>query len=369
MLHREDVEMDLARLGWNYFFEAHFNEIRADGCVPARIAQEHKHRYLVYCEHGELSARVSGRMLHAADSRADLPAVGDWVAIQPRPAEGSATVIALLPRRSMLCRKVAWVRTEEQVLAANVDTAMLVTDLGLDFNPRRIERYLTLSWESGAHPVIILNKADLCLDVEKHVAEAGAVAFGVPIHVVSALEGQGLEAVRGYLRTGVTAVLLGSSGVGKSTLINALMGSEQQRVGAVRESDGRGRHVTTARQLLMFPWGGMIIDTPGLREIQLWAGEDSLGGSFEDIEELARECRYGDCRHGSEPGCAVKAAIEEGALDEGRFRSYLKLQREIRYLTARKDHRARLDQKARQKRMARFIRERYRHRENLGPPE
>jgi ribosome biogenesis GTPase len=369
MTHSEEVTMDLEKLGWNPFFEAHYNELRSDGCLPARIAQEHKHRFLVYCTHGELSARVSGKMLHGAQSRSDLPAVGDWVVIRPRPQEGSATILAVLPRRSNFRRKVAWVRTEEQVLATNIDIALLVNGLDRDFNPRRIERYLTLSWESGARPVIVLNKADLCPDIEKHVAEVEAVAFGVDILAVSAVEGSGLDGVRGCFDVGVTGVLLGSSGVGKSTLINALVGTGRLKVGAVRQSDGRGRHVTTSRELVILPSGGLIIDTPGMRELQLWADEGSLGGSFEDVEQLAADCKYRDCQHQTEPGCAVREALEQGSLDKGRFRSYLKLKRELRFLAARKDQRARLNEKARHKRLARSIRQMGKHRARMGRPD
>jgi ribosome biogenesis GTPase len=369
MTHWEEVTMDLEKLGWNSFFEAHYNEFRSDDCLPARIAQEHKHRFQVYCEHGELSARVSGKMLHDARSRSDLPAVGDWVVIRSRPAEQSATIHAVLPRRSSFCRKVAWVRTEEQVLAANIDVALLVNGLDRDFNPRRIERYLTLSWDSGARPVIVLNKADLCPEIDKHVAEVEGIALGADILVVSAVKGSGLEAVRKCFDTGTTGALLGSSGVGKSTLINALVGTDRLKVGAVRRSDGRGRHVTTARELVVLPSGGIIIDTPGMRELQLWADERSLGGSFEDIEQLAEGCRYRDCRHQTEPGCAVLAALEEGTLDRGRFSSYLKLKRELRFLAARRDQRARLNEKARHKRLARSIRQMGKHRARMGRPD
>lgn len=361
--------MDLEKLGWNSFFEAHYSEFRSDDWLPARIAQEHKHRFLVYCEHGELSARVSGKMLHDALSRSDLPAVGDWVVITPRPAEQSATIYAVLPRRSSFRRKVASVKTEEQVLATNIDVALLVNGLDRDFNVRRIERYLTLSWESGARPVIVLNKADLCPQIDEHVAQVEAVALGVDVLVVSAVEGSGLEAVKKCFGTGVTGVLLGSSGVGKSTLINALIGTERLKVGAVRRSDGRGRHITTARELVMLPAGGVIIDTPGMRELQLWADERSLGGSFEDVQHLAEGCRYRDCQHQTEPGCAVLAALENGTLDEGRFRSYLKLKRELRFLAARKDQRARLSEKARHKRLAKSIRQMGKHRARMGRPD
>jgi ribosome biogenesis GTPase len=353
--------MNLSDLGWDSFFEDHLKEIKRDGYAPARIAREDRQAYLAFSEFGELIARVSGRMRHSAGSRADLPAVGDWVVIAPRPGESRATIHAVLPRKSKFCRKVAWVKTEEQVLASNIDTVFLVAGLDRDFNLRRLERYLTLALESGARPVVVLNKADLCKDVESHVADAESVAFGVPVHAVSALEQDGLDSLRGYVGTGATVALLGSSGVGKSTLTNSFLGTDLLKVGAVREDDSRGRHITTSRQLVVIPGGGVIIDTPGMRELQLWADEKSLGGSFEDIEELAARCRFSDCRHQSEPGCAVKAAIEEGDLDEGRFRSYVKLQKEIKFLAIRKDQRARLDERAKWKQIAKWSRQRKKH--------
>ena len=353
--------MHLKQLGWDSFFEQHFEPFRNEGCVPARVAREHKELYLVYCEDRELAAKVSGRFRHNASARSDFPAVGDWVAIESRLEEGKATIHGTLPRKSSFCRKVAWVKTEEQVIAANIDTVFLVSGLEGDFNLRRIERYLTVAWESGARPVVVLNKADLCPDVDRGIAEAQAVAIGVPVHAVSAINGQGLEALREYIAAGTTAALLGSSGVGKSTLINHLLGTESLRVGAVREDDGRGRHITTWRELVLLPGGGVMIDTPGMRELQLWADKGSLESSFEDIAGLAHACRFTDCRHKTEPGCAVREAIEEGTLDEGRLRSYLKLKKELAYLAVRKDLRARIYEKNRWKQVAKWARERERH--------
>lgn len=354
--------MDLSELGWDHFFDRHFRHSENDGCVPARIAREHKNMYVAYSEHGELGARVSGRLRHSARSRADFPAVGDWVVAEPRPGEAKATIHAVLPRKTVFCRKVAWVKTEEQVLASNIDIVFLVSALDREFNLRRIERYLMLAWESGADPVIVLNKADLCPDVEPYVARAESIAFGVPIHTISALGCEGLDDLRQYILTGRTVALLGSSGVGKSTIINDLLGIDLLKVGAVRESDGRGRHITTGRELLLIPRGGLVIDTPGMRELQMWTDEKGLRGSFEDIEELATHCRFRDCRHQSEPGCAVKAAIDEGTLDAARLRSYVKLQREIRFLAVRKAQRARIDEKTRWKQIAKWSRQRAKHR-------
>jgi ribosome biogenesis GTPase len=334
--------MHLSKLGWDSFFEAHFKEVAGHGSVPARVACEQRQFYTVYTEFGEMGARVAGRIMHKASSRADFPAVGDWVAVRPRLEERQATIHAVLPRKSMFSRKVATAKTEEQVVAANVDTVFLVSALGFDFNLRRIERYLTLAWESGAKPVIVLNKADLCPDVDARLAEVEGVAMGVPVHAVSALEGSGLDGISAYLPEGKSGAALGSSGVGKSTIINGLLGRELLETGDVRQADGKGRHVTSTRQLVPLPSGGFMIDTPGMRELQLWADEESLQESFDDVDELARSCRFRDCGHDSEPGCAVREALEGGRLDESRFKSYLKLQKELTILSMRKDQRARI---------------------------
>ena len=344
--------MNLTELGWDPFFEKQFRPFMSQGLTPGRVAREQSHIYALYSEYGELAAEVSGRIRHGALWRSDLPAVGDWAAIRPRPEEGIATICALLSRKSAFSRKVAGARTDQQVVAANVDTVFLVSGLDGDFNPRRIERYLALAWKSGATPVILLNKADLCPDVQQHVAMAKAIAFGVAVHPVSATQGQGLDAILDYLPTGKTAVLLGSSGVGKSTLINRILGVQRQPVGAVRESDSRGRHITAHRELILLPARGMIIDTPGLREIQMWSDQEGLRTSFPDIEELARRCRFNDCTHQREPGCAIRQAVQSGALDPRRHQSYLKLQREVRYLAARQDQKERLLEKAKWKKIA-----------------
>jgi ribosome biogenesis GTPase len=342
--------MNLIELGWNSFFEQHFKQFKRQSLEPGRVAREHRQRYVVYSEHGELTAEVSGKIRHAARSRGDFPAVGDWVGVSARPQEGKATIQALLPRRSSFSRKAVLSggmpdtggKTEEQVLATNVDTVFLVSGLDGDFNPRRIERYLAVAWDSGADPVVLLNKSDLCSDVGAHVRQAESCAFGVPIHVLSAVKNDGLGALDAHLVAGKTAVFLGSSGVGKSTLINSLLGDGRLKVGAVREYDGRGRHTTAGREMILLPTGGIVIDTPGMRELALWDDEEGLAKTFEDIERLAEGCRFRDCSHQHEPGCAVQEALEDGSLDHGRFRSYTRLRKELRHLAVRKDQRARL---------------------------
>jgi ribosome biogenesis GTPase len=330
--------LSLTELGWNEHFEQH----RPEGeLVLGRVAVEHRGAYAVYTDGGDTWAELAGKLRHEATDRGELPAVGDWVAMQPRP-EGRATIRAVLPRHTKISRKVTLSETEEQVLAANVDRILLVSSLNSDLNVRRIERYLAMAWDSGAEPAIVLNKADLCPveDRAELIAEVEAVAFGVPVHTVSAVTGEGLDELTPYFGPGRTAVLLGSSGVGKSTLINSVLGIEQLDTGAIRQGDDRGRHTTTHRELIRVPSGGLVIDTPGLREVQLW-GEASGGltETFQDVAELASTCRFADCVHETEPGCAVRDAIRSGALPQERLESYRKLQRELARLERRKDAR------------------------------
>jgi ribosome biogenesis GTPase len=332
----------LTELGWRPVFAEAFAPY-ADRCVPARIALEHQHIYRVYTAEGETLARVRGRLRHMAERREAFPAVGDWVALTPGAAGEEAAIEALLPRTSRFSRKVAGELTEEQVVAANIDTVFLVSGLDHDFNPRRIERYLTTAWDGGARPVILLNKADLATDLDAIVAEVEAIACGAPVHAVSSRASMGVEALPAYLGVGQTCAFLGSSGVGKSTLINTLLGVERQRTREVRESDSHGRHTTTHRELLMLPGGGLLVDTPGMREVQLWEG--NLADAFADIEALGASCHFRDCQHEGEPRCAVRAAVAEGQLDAGRLESFRKLQRELAAQARRKDQLAQIEEK------------------------
>jgi ribosome biogenesis GTPase len=324
--------VDLPALGWSDFFARTFTPLAVEGLTPGRVVFEHTHIYTVLTESGEILAQVSGRLRHHAAGRQDFPAVGDWVALARRPHGGRATITAVLPRRSRFARKVAGAKVEEQVVAANVDTVFLVAGLDGDFNVRRLERYLVLARESGAMPVVVLNKADLCPDVDARIAEVEAIALGLPVLALSARGGQGLESLRSYLRPRETVAFLGSSGVGKSTIVNALIGRPVLRTREVRARDSRGRHASAARQLVVLPDGSLVIDTPGMRELQLWEVGEGLVETFEDIEALADECRFRDCRHRDEPGCAVKAAAAQGRLAAERLANYQKLQDELERL-------------------------------------
>lgn len=339
--------MNLHTLGWNQFFESQFHTWRDQGYLPARVAEEHRTRYMVIGEFGTLPAEVSGRFRHLADTPAKFPAVGDWVVVSPTEEKDRCVIHGMLERKSGFSRKAASSggmpdsggRTDEQVLAANVDTVFLVSGLDGDFNPKRVERYLAAAWDSGADPVILLNKADLCDDIEIYMEEINSVAYGVQVLVISAQENRGLEELEPYLSSARTAVFLGSSGVGKSTIINRLLGEDRIKTQDVREYDSRGRHTTTHRQMLFLPGGGIVIDTPGMRELQLW-DESGVSRIFADVEELAEQCRFNDCRHESEPDCAIREAIQDGRLSDERYRRYLKLQKENRFLALRKDQAA-----------------------------
>ena len=330
--------MTLKGLGWNDVLDAAFAPHRDAGLVPARVGVAFGATFRVLTEEGDCLADVSGRLRHEAHSRRDMPAVGDWVAVKPTTiAGGRASIHAILPRRSLFSRKVAGDTTVEQIVATNVDTVFLVTALDHEFSLRRLERYLTMTWQSGASPVILLNKTDLSSTVEAQRAEVDRIASGVPVHAISARHGHGLDPLARYLAPGQTVALLGSSGVGKSTLINRLLGEERLATQEVRESDSRGRHTTTHRELVPLPGGALLIDTPGMRELQLWSADAGLVEAFDDVSALAAGCYFADCRHETEPRCAVKQAVAEGRLDASRLESFLKLSREQKSLSARQD--------------------------------
>lgn len=319
--------MQLVSLGWD---DAWSSLAKATDplATPARVLEAQRGHLLVQTDTQQLAATLRGRLLHEALSPSELPTVGDWVLLDPRPEPSSATVRAVLPRRSQLSRRAAGTAETEQLFAANVELVFLVTSLDGDLQPRRLERAFVQTRECGAEPVVVLTKGDLCADAEPALARVREVARGAPLFVVRALEGEGLEGLREALRPARTGVLLGSSGVGKSTLLNALLARSAQRTDGVREGDGRGRHTTTSRSLFALPGGGLLIDTPGVRELGLWDASEALEESFDEVRALAAGCRFRDCEHDEEPGCRVREALEAGELSSGRLEGYRKLARE-----------------------------------------
>ena len=322
---------DLRTLGWDDGWAAAFERFREQGLTPGRVAIPHRGAYDVLTETGETRARLPGRARHEASSTTDLPVVGDWVALERRP-RGAWAIRHVLPRRTAFSRRAphdpASDDAREQVVAANVDVVFVTASLADELDPRVVERYLTLAWQSGARPVILLTKADLEPDAETVAEGLAGMGGEVPVHVVSVRTGLGLEAVREHLSPGVTGALLGPSGAGKSTLVNALVGEERMTTGTLRD-DGTGRHTTTRRELVVLPGGGLVVDNPGMREVHLWLADEGFDEAFEDIAELAAHCRFADCSHETEPGCAVQAALADGRLAPERWHSYRELRREL----------------------------------------
>lgn len=339
--------MHLSSLGWDDYFALAFNPFSTSDFVPARVALEHKHAYELLSADGALTAACTGRLLHDATARDGLPAVGDWVVARRRPGETHADIHAVLPRRTKFSRRVAGDTSAEQIVAANINTVFLVTALDQNFNVRRIERYLTVAWESGAQPVVVLNKADVHSDPAGARAEVEAIASGAPVVTLSATRDDGIDALAPWLIPAQTVALLGSSGVGKSTLINRILGRAQQVTGAISDAVGKGRHTTTHRELIVAPSGVLVIDTPGMRELQLWdVDARALDAAFADIAALAARCRFRDCTHRAEPACAIQAALDDGSLEFDRWQSFQKLQREQAYAARKADPRLARESKA-----------------------
>jgi ribosome biogenesis GTPase len=343
----------LDELGWGPFFETAVAASATEGVVPARVIIQQKTNYVVAGEGGEFRATITGKLRFVSQKNSEFPVVGDWVLFRPAPGERTGTIAAILPRRTAFSRRAAGREDVEQVAAANIDVVFLVTGLDENYNLRRIERYLVLATQGGARPVIVLNKADLCPSLNEVLAEVHAVAGGAPICVTNARAKEGVDPLLAHILPGSTAAFLGSSGVGKSTIINRLLGREKFKTAEVRDSDGRGRHTTSHRELVILPSGGILIDTPGMRELQLWESVESVDEVFDDIDALALGCRFRDCRHEAEPGCAVRKAAEEGGLSEERFKSYRRLQKEAAFQARRTDRRAQAEEKARVKKLMR----------------
>lgn len=327
--------MTLETLGWNSFFQNQFhhsNYFNPNFSV-ARVSVQYINRYDLYSELGEISGEITGKLRFLAEENsAELPAVGDWVIIQSFPEEQKAVIHAVLERKSKFTRKSAGSELTEQIVASNVDTVFIVTGLDQNYNLRRIERYLLAAWNSGSQPVVVLNKSDLCNDLPSKISEVESVAIGVPVFAVNTIDRIGLDKLQQFIRQGETVAFLGSSGVGKSSLINKLIGEDKLNTGSVSISNSKGKHTTTHRELILLPNGGLVIDTPGMRELQLWEDESGLSTTFEDIIDLMAKCKFSNCQHQNENGCAVNEALENKTLDSSRYHNFLKMQKELNYI-------------------------------------
>ncbi len=355
MSSNESLDAVLAPLGWSSFFASSLEALADASLLPARVCAEHRDAHVVLTGTTELRADVSGRLRHSVPGREHLPAVGDWVAIDARPAEGRATIHHVLPRRGALVRKTAGTRTDAQVVAANLDVVFVVTSANQDFNAGRLARYLTAVWESGAQPVVLVAKADLVDDAGHLVDEAAAAAPGAPVHAVSAVDLRGLGALAAYLAPGRTAAFVGSSGVGKSTLVNRLLGEDRLAVTPVRAHDDRGMHTTTHRQMIVLPSGALVVDTPGMRELMPWDADGGLAAAFGDVAEIAASCRFRDCRHAAEPGCAVRAAVDDGALPRERLEQWEALGREMAFQERKQNVHAMIEERRRWKAVSKSV--------------
>ena len=347
--------MTVARYGWDSHFSRCFEPYKRKGFHAGRVISENKNHFRLLTTDGEVQAKCTGSMFYRSSGKGDLPVVGDWVAFKlVKQGEETGRIQHVLDRKSKFSRKITGKVTREQPVAANVDTIFLVSGLDSNFNLRRIERYLTLAWESGSTPVILLNKSDVCSSVEAKIHEVEMVSGLATIHLISALYQQGLSQLEPYLTPGKTVAALGSSGTGKSTLLNSLLG---QRVQQTKETGvaGKGMHTTRLRELFILPGGALFIDTPGMRELQLWNADSGLEDTFSDIVMLANECRFADCQHQSEPDCAVKKAVDSGDLDKKRYENYINMQKELLNLDARQDKKSMLEKKATEKRFGKMI--------------
>ncbi|NLU51538.1 MAG: ribosome small subunit-dependent GTPase A [Clostridiaceae bacterium] len=350
--------MNIVDYGWNEFFERDWNQKNTEGLFPGRIIADYGQQLRIVTDSGELLVK---RPIKKLDNDMQ-PAVGDWVALEYSGETQAPGIKFILPRRTEFSRAAAGMEVKEQVVAANVDTVFLIQSLNRDFNMRRLERYLITAWESGAVPVVVLTKSDCCDDVTDKIITVYGTAPGVEVHPISCVTGEGIDDIKKYFAKGKTVALLGSSGVGKSTLVNTLAGKELLKTQEIRESDSRGRHTTTHRELILLPEGGLIMDTPGMRTLALWEADTGMEVMFGDIEELINKCRFSDCQHKTEPGCAVREALETGKLEQKRWESWLKLQKELEHLKAKKDNKLRLREKQWGKEMAKFQKEFYKKR-------
>lgn len=332
--------MDINDYGWNKYFQQEWDENHAMGMFPGRVIADYGQLLRVACGTGDI---LANRPVHKSGSGMQI-AVGDWAALE-FVGEEYASIRFVIARKTKFSRAAAGIEVKEQIVAANIDTVFLIQSLNRDFNMRRLERYLIAAWESGATPVVVLTKADICDDVAEKMAVVYNTAPGAEVLAVSCVTGEGIEDIKRYLTKGKTVALLGSSGVGKSTLANTLAGEQLLETQTVREGDSRGRHTTTHRELLLLPGGGLIMDTPGMRSLSLWEADTGMEVMFGDVEELTELCRFNDCKHENEPGCAVREALNAGRLESKRWEAWMKLQKELRYLELKKEGKLRLEQK------------------------
>lgn len=340
-----NIKHNIKNLGWNESLEREFSEYR-DLYTVGRIAVEYKHIYKVYLEEGEALASVSGKMNYEALGREDYPAVGDWVVLdRVNSIKDRAFIHRILKRKSKFSRKYAGESTDEQIVATNVDVVFICMSLNDNFNLRRLERYIAAAWDSGARPVVVLTKADLCQNIQEKISQVSEVAIGIDVLCVSAVNNIGIEDIKSYIKPGVTVAFLGSSGIGKSTIINELIGENIQETQEVSIIESKGKHTTTNRELIELPDGGVVIDTPGMREFHIMDVEESLDNTFEDIEELALKCKFSDCSHTSEPKCAVREAIENSTLSMSRYENYVKLKKEAEFIKRKTDKKAEIEHK------------------------
>lgn len=335
----ETKRYKLIDLGWNEELDHYLNQFNKENQVDykvGRVAVEYKALYKIFTTEGEILGSVSGKMQHEAVDRQDYPAVGDWIIIDKTNSKaGNAVIHGILPRKSKFSRKIAGKKSDEQIVASNIDYLFICMSLNKDFNLKRLDRYLIMAWDGGANPVILLTKSDLCSDesfIQEKVNEIESIAFGVDIHVISSYDGIGIDNLSKYIDKGITLAFLGSSGVGKSTLINTLIGEEKLETREIRDDDDKGKHTTTHRELIPLEGGGIVIDTPGMRELHMLDTEGGLDSTFKDIEDLALSCKFNNCGHKSEPGCAVKKALYNGTLTGERLNNYFKLQKEIAFI-------------------------------------